>query len=50
MSELKGQILGILLVLIIFGAMVTTFKTVFDNTATRVEQAISETISEAELA
>lgn len=50
MSELKGQILGILLVLIVFGVMVTTFKTVFENTALRVEEVISETISEAELA
>jgi hypothetical protein len=50
MSELKGQILGILLVLIVFGVMVTAFKAVFENTSARIVEVVSETISEAELA
>ena len=37
MSEIKGQILGIVLVLAIFGAVAAVMVTLFRNTATDIE-------------
>lgn len=36
MGELKGQILGILLVLMVFGGLVTAYSTVFNNAQSTV--------------
>jgi hypothetical protein len=43
MAELKGQILGILLVLTIFGAMSVAFTGIFNNAASNIAQQVSET-------
>lgn len=43
MAELKAQILGILLVLTIFGAMSVAFTGVFNTAASNIAQQVSET-------
>jgi len=42
MSEIKGQLLGILLVLIIFGAVATGLKTTFENLESTIETEVSD--------
>jgi hypothetical protein len=41
MSELKGQILGVLLVLTIFGAMSIAFTAIFNNAASNISARVS---------
>ncbi|MCH5171870.1 MAG: hypothetical protein J1F31_03445 [Erysipelotrichales bacterium] len=36
MGELKGQILGILLVLMVFGGLITAYTAVFNNAQTTI--------------
>lgn len=36
MGELKGQILGILLVLMVFGGLITAYSVVFNNAQTTI--------------
>ena len=36
MGELKGQILGILLVLMVFGGLITAYSAVFNNAQTTI--------------
>ncbi len=43
MAELKGQILGILLVLTIFGAMSVAFTGIFNTAASNISRQVSET-------
>jgi hypothetical protein len=43
MAELKGQILGVLLVLTIFGAMSVAFTGIFNTAASNVANQVSET-------
>ncbi len=45
MSELKGQILGVLLVLMIFGTMSVAFATIFQNATNAVSSQVTETIA-----
>jgi hypothetical protein len=42
MSELKGQILGVLLVLMIFGAMSIAFKGIFQNASNAISAQVSD--------
>lgn len=42
MSEIKGQILGIVLVLMIFGAIAVTLSSVFTGLANKVSSEVSE--------
>ena len=44
MSEIKGQILGIVLVLAIFGAVAGVMITLFTNTASDLEDKVSANI------
>lgn len=44
MSELKGQLLGMILVLAIFGAMAAVLVPTFQNMANRVESEASVSI------
>lgn len=46
MSELKGQILGIILVVIIFGAIATQLSGIFDQSISTISGQISETLAE----
>lgn len=50
MSEIKGQILGIVLVLAIFGAVAAVMVTLFRNTATEIEEKVSANIESVLLA
>jgi hypothetical protein len=50
MSEIKGQILGIVLVLAIFGAVATIMITLFSNTASDLETKVSNNIESVLLA
>jgi hypothetical protein len=43
MAELKSQILGVLLVLTIFGAMSVAFTGIFNGAASNIAQQVSET-------
>ncbi|MEY3609774.1 MAG: hypothetical protein RLZZ264_295 [Bacillota bacterium] len=43
MAELKGQILGVLLVLMIFGAMSVAFTGIFNTAASNIARQVSET-------
>lgn len=45
MSELKGQILGVLLVLMIFGTMSVAFATIFNNATSAVSSQVTETLA-----
>lgn len=40
MSEIKGQILGVILVLLIFGAVATAMTTVFQNMTDQVTETV----------
>ena len=42
MSELKGQILGVLLVLTLFGAMSFAFSAIFDSAANNISAQVSD--------
>lgn len=44
MSEIKGQILGIVLVLAVFGAIAGIMVSLFTNTATDLENKVSTNI------
>ena len=41
MAELKGQILGVLLVLVLFGAMTVAFSNIFDGAASNLATQVS---------
>lgn len=45
MSEIKGQLLGIVLVLMVFAAISASMVAVFSNLATKVENEVSEITS-----
>lgn len=45
MSEIKGQILGVLLVLAIFGSVAGVMISMFNNTTNEIENKLSEEIS-----
>ena len=45
MSEIKGQILGILLVLTIFGAVSAALITIFNNLSKTVESKVESDVS-----
>lgn len=47
MSELKGQLLGIVLVLLIFGAISVSMTTVFSSLTHKVETEVSEIVGPA---
>lgn len=47
MSEIKGQILGIVLVLAVFGAVAGIMVSLFTNTATDLENKVSTNIENA---
>lgn len=49
MSEIKGQLLGIILVLIVFGAISVGMVSVFKSTASNVADRASEVTVAAEL-
>ncbi len=49
MSEIKGQILGVVLVLAIFGAIGTVLVTSFTNSANSVTQKMNEVDSSDKL-
>lgn len=42
MSEIKGQLLGIILVLMVFGAVSAAMVAIFNNLTKSVEQQVSE--------
>ncbi len=45
MSELKGQILGIFIVLAIFAAIIGPLKTVFTNLTSEVANEVTEVVN-----
>lgn len=46
MSELKGTLLGILLVLILFGTMSTVMVATFNSMTSKVQSQVTEVMSE----
>jgi len=42
MSEIKGQLLGIILVLMVFGAVSAAMVVIFNNLTKNVEQQVSQ--------
>ena len=48
MSEIKGQLLGIILVLIVFGAISVTMATVFKKTAQNISTKADDPSADAE--
>ncbi|MCF0107767.1 MAG: hypothetical protein HUJ59_02005 [Bacilli bacterium] len=46
MSELKGTLLGILLVLILFGTMSTVMVSTFESMTNKVQSEVTEVIAE----
>ena len=46
MSELKGTLLGIILVLILFGTMSVALTNTFNKMSTTVEDKVAEVITE----
>lgn len=50
MSEIKGQILGIVLVLAIFGAIAGVMVSIFRQTADKVEDQLSNEVAGVEIA
>ena len=42
MSEMKGQVLGIILVIILFGTIATVMKAAFDVYKTKIEDSVEE--------
>lgn len=45
MGELKGQILGVFLVLMIFGGLVVSYQKIFDSANSAITERASETIT-----
>ena len=45
MSEIKGQLLGIILVIIIFGAVATGMATIFTNMTSSVSSEMAKAIT-----
>ena len=45
MGELKGQILGILLVLMVFGGLLVSYQKTFDSANSAITERASETIT-----
>ncbi|HZJ89933.1 MAG TPA: hypothetical protein VFD05_04625 [Bacilli bacterium] len=45
MSELKGQILGVLLVILMFGIISGTMKMIFNSTTSRISSEYDQAIS-----
>ena len=45
MGELKGQILGLLLVLMVFGGLVVSYQKIFDSANSAITERASETIT-----
>ncbi len=48
MSEIKGQLLGIILVLVVFGAISVTMAQVFKKTGSDIAEKASDPASDAE--
>ena len=48
MSEIKGQLLGIILVLVVFGAISVTMATVFKSTASSISSKAEDPGANAE--
>ena len=46
MSEVKGTVLGILLVLILFGTMSTVMVSTFESMTNKVQSEVTEVIAE----
>ena len=49
MSEIKGQLLGIVLVIMIFSAISTVLVTAFTNMGNRVADQITEELADADM-
>lgn len=47
MSEIKGQLLGILLVLMVFGAISGAVIAIFNNMAKQIENSVSNVINDS---
>lgn len=45
MSEIKGQLLGIILVLMVFGAVSAAMITIFNNLTKSVQEQVDEAIN-----
>ena len=45
MGELKGQILGVLLVLMVFGGLVASYQAIFKSANSAITERASETIT-----
>ena len=43
--ELKGQILGVLLVLMVFGGLVASYQAIFNSANSAITERASETIT-----
>ena len=48
MSEIKGQLLGIILVLVVFGAISVTMATVFKKTGAQIAEKADDPAADAE--
>ena len=48
MSEIKGQLLGIILVLVVFGAISVTMATVFKKTGADIAERAEDPAADAE--
>ncbi len=48
MAEFKAQILGILLVLAVFGVLLGAYKTLSENTINNVSNKVSEVINSSQ--
>ncbi len=48
MSEIKGQLLGIILVLVVFGAISVTMATVFKKTGAEIAEKADDPAADAE--
>ena len=49
MSEIKGQLLGIVLVLMVFAAVSTIMVTTFQNVSKKVSSEVSEIMENADV-
>lgn len=47
MSEIKGTLLGVILTIAVFGAIFTTMKLVFDNTADAISEEVAGEVTSA---
>ena len=45
MSEVKGQLLGVVLVIALFGILATSLKTVFKNQVSDINDNVAEIVS-----